>query len=164
MYTIIRLRSDEMGINIITNISEKFKETKITIEAPNLSKEVQNFINYVENSNGQPSQIIASKDNKIHFIELKNIICFFSEDKYNYLRTKEDTYKIKYKLYELEELLNTQKFIRISKSCIINIEQVKYFNIGILNTIIVELKDNTKETVTKKYFKQIMNLLKERGI
>ena len=153
-----------MGINIITNISEKFKETKITIEAPNLSKEVQNFINYVENSNGQPSQIIASKDNKIHFIELKNIICFFSEDKYNYLRTKEDTYKIKYKLYELEELLNTQNFIRISKSCIINIEQVKYFNIGILNTIIVELKDNTKETVTKKYFKQIMNLLKERGI
>lgn len=153
-----------MGINIITNISDEFKETKITIEAPNLSKEVQDILNYIENSNGQLSQIIASKDNKIHFIELKNIICFFSEDKYNYLRTKEDTYKIKYKLYELEELLNMQNFIRISKSCIINIEQVKYFNIGILNTIIVELKDNTKETVTKKYFKQIMNLLKERGI
>lgn len=89
---------------------------------------------------------------------------FFSENKYNYLRTIDGTYKIKYKLYELEELLNNQRFIRISKSCIINIDQVKYFNIGILNTILVELKDNTKEIVTKKYFKPIMKLLKERGI
>lgn len=153
-----------MKINIITNISDKFKETKIIIESPNLSDEVQNCINYIENMNDFPSQIIARKNNNIHFIDLKNIVCFFSENKYNYLRTIDDTYKIKYKLYELEELLNNQKFIRISKSCIINIDQVKYFNIGILNTILVELKDNTKEVVTKKYFKPIMKLLKERGV
>lgn len=153
-----------MGINIITNISDKFKETKIIIESPNLSNEVQNFINYIENINDFPNQIVARKNNNIHFIDLKSIICFFSENKYNYLRTIDGTYKIKYKLYELEELLNNQKFIRISKSCIINIDQVKYFNIGILNTILVELKDNTKEVVTKKYFKSIMKLLKERGI
>lgn len=153
-----------MKINIITNISDKFKETKIIIESPNLSDEVQNCINYIENINDFPSQIIARKNNNIHFVDLKNIVCFFSENKYNYLRTIDGTYKIKYKLYELEELLNNQKFIRISKSCIINIDQVKYFNIGILNTILVELKDNTKEVVTKKYFKPIMKLLKERGV
>lgn len=153
-----------MGINVITSISDEFEETKIVIEAPNMSNEVQNLIKYIENINVFPNQIVASKDNKIHFIDLKDIVCFFSENKYNYLKTLDDTYKIKYRLYELEEMLNTKKFIRISKSCIINIDQVKYFNIGILNTILVELKDNTKETVTKKYFKQIMKLLKERGV
>lgn len=68
-----------MGINIITNISDKFKETKIIIESPSLSDEVQNCINYIENINDFPSQIIARKNNNIHFIDLKNIVCFLAK-------------------------------------------------------------------------------------
>lgn len=152
-----------MSIKIKTNISSEFKETSITINAPELSTEVQNIINYVSNINTIPTQIVANENNKIYFIDLERVICFFSKDKYNYVRVKEGTYKIKYKLYELEEIFKEKDFVRISNSCIINIRQVDCFDTGILGTILVKLKDNTQETVSKRNYVQIKKILNERG-
>ena len=109
------------------------------------------------------NQIVASNNNEIYFINLEKIICFFSKDKYNYARTVDGTYKIKYKLYELEKFLKQKNFIRISNSCIINTNQVKCFDTSILGTILVNLKDNTQEKVSKRKVPQIMKLLRERG-
>ena len=144
-----------MKIKITTNISNEFKEE--------LSDEIQTVLNYISNINTTPHQIMASKNNEIYFIDLDKIICFFSKNKYNYARTQDGTYKIKYKLYELEKLLKTKDFIRISNSCIINIQQVVCFDTSILGTILVKLNDDTQETVSKRNVSHIMKLLKERG-
>lgn len=150
-------------MRINTNISSEFKETSITINAPELSSEVQNLIASISNINITPNQIVASKDNEIYFIDLEKVICFFSKEKCNYVKTQEGTYKIKYKLYELEDMFKLKDFIRISNSCIINIKQVKCFDTSILGTVLVKLKDNTQETVSKRRVGQIMKLLRERG-
>ena len=152
-----------MKIKITTNISNEFKEPSIIINAPELSDEIQTVLNYISNINTTPHQIMASKNNEIYFIDLDKIICFFSKYKYNYARTQDGTYKIKYKLYELEKLLKTKDFIRISNSCIINIQQVVCFDTSILGTILVKLNDDTQETVSKRNVSHIMKLLKERG-
>lgn len=152
-----------MDIKINTNISNEFKEISITINAPELSEDIQKLIQYISNINTIPNQIVANKNNKIYFIDLKKVICFFSKDKHNYVRTPEGIYKIKYKLYELEDLLKQKNFIRISNSCIINITQVECFDTSILGTVLVKLKDNTQENVSKRNVSQIMKLLKERG-
>ena len=83
-----------MGIRINTNISSEYKETSIIINAPEMNQDVQNLINYISNIDIIPNQIVANDDNKIYFIDLENIICFFSKNKYNYVRTKEGAYKI----------------------------------------------------------------------
>ena len=54
-----------MNINVKTNISNKFKEIMIAIEAPKLTKEVQNIIDYASDLNPLPNQIIANKNNEI---------------------------------------------------------------------------------------------------
>ncbi len=151
----------EMKIN--TNISSEFKETSITINAPELTKEIQNLLQYVSHINEMPNQIMASENNKIYFIDLERVICFFSKDKYNYVRVKEGTYKIKQKLYELEDSLRGKDFIRISNSCLIHINQVECFDTSVLGTILVRLKDGTQERVSKRRVGQIMKLLRERG-
>lgn len=152
-----------MDIKINTNISSELKETTITINTPELTNEIQDIIKYISNINTVPNQIVANKDNRIYFIDLEKIICFFSKDKYNYVRTKNETYRIKYKLYELENLYREKDFIRISNSCIININQVECFDTSILGSIVVKLKDNTQEIVSKRKVNQITKLLKERG-
>ena len=68
------------------------------------------------------------------------------------------------KLYELEEALDKNDFIKISNSCIVNINQVECFDISILGTIVVKLKDNTKENVSKRNIKKVKQMLKERRI
>lgn len=152
-----------MEIKINTNISNEFEKVLITINAPELSDEIQNLIQYISTINTIPNQIVATKNNEIYFVDLEKIICFFSQDKSNYVRTKKDTYKMKYKLYELEELLKQKEFIRISNSCIINVKQVECFDTSILGTILVKLKDNTQEKVSKRNVSQIMKFLRERG-
>lgn len=152
-----------MNIKINTNISSEYKETTITINAPKLSDEIRDFIKYISDMDSISNQIVASNNNEIYFINLEKIICFFSKDKYNYARTVDGTYKIKYKLYELENFLKQKNFIRISNSCIINTNQVKCFDTSILGTILVNLKDNTQEKVSKRKVPQIMKLLRERG-
>ena len=79
------------------------------------------------------------------------------------MRVKEGTYKIKQKLYELENSLRKKDFIRISNSCLIHINQVECFDTSVLGTILVRLKDGTQETVSKRRVAQIMKLLRERG-
>ena len=153
-----------MEIKINTNISSEFKEASITINAPELTKEIQNLIQYASHINEMQNQIMASENNKIYFIDLERVICFFSKDKYNYVRVKEGTYKIKQKLYELENSLRKKDFIRISNSCLIHINQVECFDTSVLGTILVRLKDGTQETVSKRRVAQIMKLLRERGI
>ena len=151
-----------MGIKIFTNISKEFKETTLTITAPVLTEEIQGIIEYASNSR-VPSKIMANKNNEIYFIKIEDIICFFSQDKYNYIRTKDGIYRLKYKLYEIEEVFNSKDFIRISKSCIININQVKCFDTNTLGTLVVKLNDNTQEIVSKRNVSQIMKLLRERS-
>lgn len=151
-----------MGIKINTNISNEYKETSIIINAPEMNQDVQNLIKYISNIDIIPNQIVANDDNKIYFIDLENIICFFSKNKYNYVRTKEGSYRVRYKLYELEDILKNKNFIRISNSCIINMNQVKYFDTSILGTISVHLKDSTHEVVSKRYVSEITKILKQR--
>lgn len=162
IYVKINIRGNRMNIKIKTNISNEFKEPSIIINAPELSNEIQNVIKYVSNISTIPNQIVANKNNEIYFIDLEKVICFFSQDKYNYVRTEKDTYQIKYKLYELEYSLKSKDFIRISNSCIININQVLCFDTSIIGTILVKLKDNTQERVSKRKVEQLMKFLKER--
>ncbi len=153
-----------MKVEIKANILKDLKNICITIDAPELTEEVQNIIDYISNISKKQSQIIADKDNKIYILELKDVICFFSKDKYNYVRTVNGIYRIKMKLYELEEVLDKNDFIKISNSCIVNINQVECFDISILGTIVVKLKDDTKENVSKRNIKKVKQMLKERRI
>ena len=95
-------------------------------------------------------------------INIKDIILFYSDKKNNYCRTKDGEYKVKNKLYELEK--QSYNFVRISKSCIVNIEHVKSFDVKQTGTIIVKLDDNTTEIVSRRKIKDVMNYLEERSI
>ena len=59
-------------------------------------------------------------------------------------------------------MLKNKNFIRISNSCIINMNQVKYFDTSILGTISVYLKDSTHEVVSKRHVAEITKILKQR--
>ena len=77
-------------------------------------------------------------------------------------KQKNGVFKIKEKLYYLEENLPKKNFIRISNSVIVNISQVKYFNTNIVGSILVKLNDGTEEYVSKRRISDIMRFLKNR--
>lgn len=81
-----------------------------------------------------------------------------------YLYTKDNQYKVNYKLYELEEKLSNYQFIRISKSCLVNISEMECVIPDIQRRYIIVLKDKTKLTLTRSYVKEFKDYLRRQRL
>ena len=152
-----------MGFKVRTNISEKYEEIEIIINAPKRTEEVQKIEEkLIENDSKIIKQIIGYQGNDIFVIKTEDIILFYSEEKNNYCKTKEGIYMVKEKMYYLDDMLDKNKFIRISNSAIVNIDKIKCFNTSIVGKIVVKFYDNTEVNVSRRRTTEIMKFLKER--
>ena len=62
----------------------------------------------------------------IRIISIKDIACFYSFSKATFISTIDDrNYPIDYSLDSIEELLNPEKYFRVNRKFIINIDQIK---------------------------------------
>ena len=151
-----------MDVKINTSISNEYDDIQITIKAPSLDKKTQKIIDAISNISNNSNQITGELDNNIYILSTDDILCFYSDEKYNYCQTSENSFRIRSTLYELEEKLNKNHWIRISNSCIVNLNKIKCFDIGTVGSIVVVLENDSKRDVSKRKIKEIMNLLKDR--
>lgn len=154
-----------MGINIIKqdNTSLNENDVEIIIKSHPLNNKVSRLINYINEFEKQDSKkVLVNNNNIMEEIEYNDIIYFYSDKKYNYCKTKNNTYKIKSKLYELEIL--DPNFIRISKGCLANSNHIKCFDISETGRIIIVFDDDSKEYVSRRKLKSIMEFLDERSV
>ncbi len=152
-----------MDIKVRTNISDKYEDIEIVINSPVKDEQVQRLENKIVSETMKTIQkVIGMQGNDIFVINVSDIILFYSEEKNNFCKTKDGIYRIKEKLYYLEELLPKKDFIRISNSAIININNVKCFNTSIVGKMIVKFEDGTEEAVSRRRTSAIMRFLNER--
>lgn len=67
-------------------------------------------------SNISSLTISGYSSDKIYILNLNEIYSFYSESGRVYAKTNNNIYTVKYRLYELENLLNFKNYIRISKN------------------------------------------------
>jgi len=152
-----------MGIKVYTNISNEYKDIEIVINAQERTDEVIKLENKLINeASNNITELIGTQENNIFIIKVKDVIKFYSEEKNNYCNTKDGTFKIKEKLYYLEDKLSNKDFIRISNSEIININYVKCFNTGVIGSILIKFKDDSETYVSRRKVSDVMRFLKER--
>lgn len=152
-----------MNIKVYTNISNEYEDIEIVINSPVKNEQVQRLENnLISETTKFIQKIIGMQGNDIFVINVLDIIMFYSEEKTNYCKTKNGIYRIKEKLYYLEEMLPKKDFIRISNSTIININNVKCFNTSIVGKMIVKFKDGSEESISRRRTSEIMKFLNER--
>ena len=147
-----------MKIEIKKQIKDKKAKIQINVEIEDRSAD--EFITYIKKFD--ENEIIISYENELRTINISDILYFYSDKKYNYCRTKDANFKIKSKLYELEK--SSKDFLRISKSCVINIKNVKCFDFNETGKIIVRFNDESEKTVSRRKVRDVMNYLEERRI
>lgn len=128
------------------------------------NKKSQYFIDYINNFDiTNKKNVIVSNDNySLIEVNCDDIIIFYSDKKNNYCKTKNGQYRVKSPLYELEKI--DSNFMRISKSCIVNIKHIKKFDLHEIGKIIIKLDDCTEEIVSRRKTHDIMKFLDERRI
>lgn len=151
-----------MNIEVATNISKEYENIKITLQAPELNEEVQNILNNLTTICEDKNIIVGSKDNEIFLLKIKDIIYFFSDEKYNYAKTKEGVFKVKDKMYELEEKYTRNRFIRISSAFIININKTKSFDVSKIGSIVAKMEDGKNILVSKRRIREVREFLNGR--
>lgn len=132
------------------NIDEKVKETLVVVSANKIDKEVQNLINYIEYSS---EYLIGIVEDKASIIDIGEIIRVYIEDRKTFVVTLKDTYVVKKKLYEVENMV-THNFIKISQSEIANIKFIKNLDFSNTGTIVIKYKNSDISYVSRRMIKE----------
>ncbi|MBQ9674044.1 MAG: LytTR family transcriptional regulator DNA-binding domain-containing protein [Ruminococcus sp.] len=109
-----------MKLNIFKE--PQLAETEVTVRYPKMSPKVENLIGTLQ---AYCSSVRAVKDGSTQTLMLDTIYYFESVDEKSYIYTESDVFDCRQKLYVIEKTLEDTSFIRISKSCIINISKLK---------------------------------------
>ena len=141
------------------NIDEKIDEIFIEIYTP--SKEDENLRFILENLKMKKSVLNAYSKEKIYLLNINDIYSIYAENKKVYARTKDKKYIVNHRLYELEEILDGNKFVRISNSAIINIYKIENLEASINGMITINFKNGEKEYISRRYLKKV---ILKRGI
>ena len=150
----------EIQIKKIINPMLEKNKFHVTIEMASEDENTQTFMHYIQNFENK--KIIVTSENELKDIKISDILYFYSDKKYNYCKTAKEEFKIKSKLYELEKI--NPDFLRISKSCVIHIQNVKCFDLGETGKIMVKFDDGSEQPVSRRKIRDVLNYLDERGI
>ena len=87
------------------------------------------------------------------------IVRIYSESKKVFIRTREDCFEVKDRIYTLEELLKERGFVRISNSEIVNVQQIEKLDMSHAGTIKMYLQNGDETYVSRRYISKIKEVL-----
>ncbi|KAA8810882.1 LytTR family DNA-binding domain-containing protein [Lactobacillus crispatus] len=143
------------------NIDPSQKEAELIINAPNLTPEVKQLYQLLQERQSNLEQIEAEKENVSYYLNLSDILFFETDSKVVMAHTNRNAYQVKYKLYELEDLLGGN-FMRVAKSTILNLDKVYSVTRSISNCQIKFEESYKTVYVSRHYYRDLRNRLEER--
>ena len=143
----IRIEVDEsLGDEIVIRCS-KMDERILRMQEAVVEKEERGF------------HMMLRKGETEYFLPVEDILFFETEGKVIYAHTREHMLATEYKLYELEEIL-PGSFLRISKSAIVNLDQVYSITRSLTSSSLIEFQHSNKRAyVSRIYYKLLMERL-----
>lgn len=139
-------------------------EDEIVIRCSALSDEVQRVQKALADLALGQQRFVFYKGDRSYYLSLENVLFFETEEKTIYAHTAKDMYQVKYRLYELEEILPGH-FMRVSKSTILNIHKVYSIQRNLTASSLVEFQNTHKQVyVSRYYYKPLKIKLEERRL
>lgn len=147
----------------IQNTVERMKKQ---FEKPNQERITELLYQMLDKSKGTEekrsiSKLAVQTDEKVVFIDPKDIVYAYREGRDVHIKTIGETYLTKYTLQLLEEKLNKYSFFRTHRSYLVNLEYIQemvpWFN-GAYNVIMKD-KELSKVPVSRQFVKPLKEVL-----
>ncbi len=132
-------------------------EPKIIILTASVTEEVNKIMKKLTEES--TLIITGSRNSRIEILEQAEIIRIYSANAKVFAVTDNGEYVLRMRLYEAEEKLNSERFVRISNSELINIKKAVSFDCSITGTICVRLKNGQNAYVSRRYVSKIKKML-----
>lgn len=144
-------------MEIEIKIDSSCKEPKIIVVTDILTDEVKGILKKL--SEYSLKMIAGFRDETLTLLEQADIIRIYTYSGKVAAVTDEGEYTLRLRLYELEERLDQECFVRISNSEIINLKKVKGFDLSFSGTICVKMCNGTVTYVSRRYITKIKRVL-----
>ena len=138
-------------------IDSTCKEPKIIIYTDKVTDEINNLVSKM--TERSPKVLSGFRGDTLEILEQSDIVRLYAAAGKVYATTDNGEYTLRLRLYELEERLSKDRFVRISNSEIINLRKVKNFDLIFTGTICVTLSDGATTYVSRRYVKRIKQVL-----
>ena len=123
----------------------RYQEINDTISA--LKRHVEKF----------DKRLLLSELSGMNSIHPNDVYYVETIDSKTFVYTRENTYEVKSRLYELLELLSDFDFFHISKSAFLYLDKVKRLEPELNRTMIVTLANEEEVYISRKYTKELKN-------
>lgn len=144
-------------MKILFDIKEKYREIEIHICSDHKSRQVLELKELLDGLLFE--KLTVHKNQEASSVSSYEIVRIYSENKKVYVRTAEDTYEVRDRLYSLEELLRDKGFVRISNSEIVNISQIHKLDMSYTGTIRMLMKNGDETYVSRRFVSKIKAVL-----
>lgn len=143
-----------MKINV--DIDKKYEEVRVEVQSPDMNNEVTDIMNRLSgNEQKKDETIIGYLEESMVILKVKNIASFATLGNYVMANTDEGSFRIKEKLYYLEERFGTYNFVRISKSALVNLHHIKSIDLHFSGSLIAKLDNGTDEIISRRYVSKV---------
>jgi DNA-binding LytR/AlgR family response regulator len=138
-------------------------EDEVLIRCARVDDAIQKIQQYILAQSSLGPEITFYKQNQEFYFALEDILFFETEGEHIYAHTVNDAYLIKYRLYELEQIL-PPCFVRAAKSTIVNIMQVYSITRNLTASSLVQFIATHKQIyVSRYYYPELRRRLSERS-
>ena len=115
---------------------------------------------FIENESiSYQKRLVIKSAGKILFVEVEDVDWIGAEGSYVSINIKDKTHLMRETLKNLENILDPQKFLRIHRSTIINVQSIKEIYSHFRGEYIIILKNNKQLKLSRKYRKNAEKLL-----
>lgn len=151
------MKGEEITVKIEVEIDSAYVEPKVVIFTEAITEEISDLMKKLTEQN--KGIISGFKDEEVKIIDSEKIFRIYAYNQKVYVVTEDGEFSVKLRLYELEERLNKNYFVRISNSEIVNLKKVEKFDLSFSGTICVLLKNKECAYVSRRYVSKIKKVL-----
>lgn len=144
-------------MQVEVKIDSSYTEPKIIILTAAMTDDISNLVKKL--SADAPQILVGIRGDKVEVLEQSDLIRIYTGAGKVFAVTHKGEYTLRLRLYELEERLDSHRFVRISNSEIINLKKVINFDLSFTGTIYVKLSNGTVTYVSRRYVSKIKKLL-----
>ena len=144
-------------VQVEVKLDKSAAEPRVIILTDRMTDEIHSIIQMLSES--EPKLIAGFREDTVTVLDEKDILKIYAANGKVYAVLPSGEYTLRLRLYEIEERLKPQHFVRISNSEIINLKKVKSFDLSITGTICVVLSDGSKTYASRRYVAKLKEVL-----
>lgn len=137
-------------MRVTVKIDPKRQEPEAVIHTAALTDEVLLAQRLLEDES-----IHGYRDGEIVLLPMGSLLRIYTEDQKVYAQTADGIFRLRQRMYVLEELLDKRVFLRISNAEIVNSRAILRMDLSVTGTVGVELQGGIRTYASRRYVKKI---------